>query len=101
MYITELSSGQTPPGNRKGSGKESSRSLPRSFKLAPHSGAALTYYDITKDKLYVAKSIALICQYPYVRVAQLFLDNLFRYVNFGYIKFLRLYLLLTQKYYNK
>ncbi|CAH2092083.1 unnamed protein product [Euphydryas editha] len=78
MYITELSSGQTPPGHRKGSGKESSKSLPRSFKLAPHSGAALTYYDITKDKLYVAKSIALICQYPYVRVAQLFLENLFR-----------------------
>ncbi|XP_039745826.1 DENN domain-containing protein 5B isoform X3 [Pararge aegeria] len=78
MYITELSSGQTPPGHRKGSGKESSRSLPRSFKLAPHTGAALTYYDITKDKLYVAKSIALICQYPYVRVAQLFLENLFR-----------------------
>ncbi|XP_023942763.1 DENN domain-containing protein 5B isoform X3 [Bicyclus anynana] len=78
MYITELSSGQTPPGHRKGSGKESSRSLPRSFKLAPHAGAALTYYDITKDKLYVAKSIALICQYPYVRVAQLFLENLFR-----------------------
>ncbi|CAG5055976.1 unnamed protein product [Parnassius apollo] len=78
MYITELSSGQTPPGHRKSSGKESSRSLPRSFKLAPHTGAALTYYDITKDKLYVAKSIALICQYPYVRVAQLFLENLFR-----------------------
>ncbi|XP_041972649.1 DENN domain-containing protein 5B isoform X2 [Aricia agestis] len=78
MYITELSSGQTPPGNRKSNGKESSRSLPRSFKLAPHTGAALTYYDITKDKLYVAKSIALICQYPYVRVAQLFLENLFR-----------------------
>ncbi|XP_028177390.1 DENN domain-containing protein 5B isoform X4 [Ostrinia furnacalis] len=78
MYITELSSGQTPPGHRKGTGKESSRSLPRSFKLTPHSGAALTYYDIAKDKLYVAKSIALICQYPYVRVAQLFLENLFR-----------------------
>ncbi|XP_047022963.1 DENN domain-containing protein 5B isoform X2 [Helicoverpa zea] len=78
MYITELSSGQTPPGHRKASGKESSRSLPRSFKLTPHSGAALTYYDIAKDKLYVAKSIALICQYPYVRVAQLFLENLFR-----------------------
>ncbi|KAI8440327.1 hypothetical protein MSG28_001668 [Choristoneura fumiferana] len=78
MYITELSSGQTPPGHRKSNGKESSRSLPRSFKLAPHSGAALTYYDIAKDKLYVAKSIALICQYPYVRVAQLFLENLYR-----------------------
>ncbi|XP_075973019.1 DENN domain containing pinstripe isoform X3 [Anticarsia gemmatalis] len=78
MYITELSSGQTPPGHRKAGGKESSRSLPRSFKLTPHTGAALTYYDIAKDKLYVAKSIALICQYPYVRVAQLFLENLFR-----------------------
>lgn len=80
MYITELSSGQTPPGHRKSNGKESSRSLPRSFKLAPHTGAALTYYDITKDKLYVAKSIALLCQYPFVRVAQMFLENLFRYV---------------------
>lgn len=78
MYITELSSGQTPPNYRKGSGKESSRSLPRSFKLAPHTGAALTYYDITKDKLFVAKSIALICQYPFARVAQLFLENLFK-----------------------
>ncbi|CAF4935992.1 unnamed protein product [Pieris macdunnoughi] len=78
MYITELSSGQTPPGHRKNSGKESSRSLPRSFKLSPHTGSALTYYDITKDKLYVAKSIALICQYPFIRVAQLFLENLFR-----------------------
>lgn len=78
MYITELSSGQTPPGHRKNSGKESSRSLPRSFKLTPHTGSALTYYDITKDKLYVAKSIALICQYPFIRVAQLFLENLFR-----------------------
>ncbi|XP_050672617.1 DENN domain-containing protein 5A isoform X3 [Leptidea sinapis] len=78
MYITELSSGQTPPGHRKNSVKESSRSLPRSFKLAPHTGAALTYFDITKDKLYVAKSVALICQYPFVRVAQLFLENLFR-----------------------
>ncbi|KAJ0179400.1 hypothetical protein K1T71_005112 [Dendrolimus kikuchii] len=78
MYITELSSGQTPPGHRKVSGKESSRSLPRSFKLTPHTGAALTYYDIAKDKLYVAKSIALICQYPFVRIAQLFLENLFR-----------------------
>ncbi|XP_028039187.1 DENN domain-containing protein 5B isoform X1 [Bombyx mandarina] len=78
MYITELSSGQTPPGHRKSSGKESSRSLPRSFKLTPHTGAALTYFDIAKDKLYVAKSIALICQYPFVRVAQMFLENLFR-----------------------
>lgn len=78
MYITELSSGQTPPGHRKATGKESSRSLPRSFKLAPHTGAALNYYEIAKDKLYVAKSIALICQYPYVRVSQMFLENLFR-----------------------
>ncbi|VVC91607.1 unnamed protein product [Leptidea sinapis] len=75
MYITELSSGQTPPGHRKNSVKESSRSLPRSFKLAPHTGAALTYFDITKDKLYVAKSVALICQYPFVRVAQLSLPR--------------------------
>ncbi|XP_026326340.1 DENN domain-containing protein 5A isoform X2 [Hyposmocoma kahamanoa] len=78
MYITELSSGQTPPGHRKTTGKESSRSLPRSFKLAPHTGAASNYYEIAKDKLYVAKSIALICQYPYVRVSQMFLENLFR-----------------------
>ncbi|XP_077285718.1 DENN domain containing pinstripe [Arctopsyche grandis] len=78
MYITELSSGQTPPSNRK-IVKETCRSLPRSFKLSPHvSGAAVSYYDITKDKLYVSKSIALICRHAYVRAARLFLSNLYK-----------------------
>lgn len=85
MYITELSSGQTPPSNRKLI-KETCRSLPRSFKLSPHvSGAAVSYYDIGKDKLYVSKSIALICQYPYVRTARIFLTNLYKYVSFIYL----------------
>lgn len=79
MHITELSSGQTPPGNRKVITKETCRSLPRSFKLSPHvTGAAVSYYDITKDKLYVAKSIALICQIPYVKVTEKFLFNLYK-----------------------
>lgn len=80
MYITELSSGlkirvlqstqnQTPQ----------SRSLPRHFKLTHNpTGAALTYYDISKDKLYVSKSIGIITQYPYVQAAKLFLENLYR-----------------------
>ncbi|XP_044255618.1 DENN domain-containing protein 5B [Tribolium madens] len=79
MYITELSSGlkiktiQNTP---------QSRSLPRHFKLSTHnpSGAALTYYDINKDKLFVSKSISLICQTAYVQAAKIFLENLFRCV---------------------
>ncbi|TGZ48439.1 DENN domain-containing protein 5B [Temnothorax longispinosus] len=54
MHITELSSGQngTPPTARKGQDGHNTRSLPRHFKLSAHSpGAALGYYDSTKDKL--------------------------------------------------
>jgi len=34
--------------------------------------------NISKDKLFVAKSISLICQAPYAFAAQLFLKNLYR-----------------------
>lgn len=78
MFITELSSGQTPNIRRI---KENplSRSLPRHFKIAAHSPAsALSYFDIAKDKLYVAKSLGLVCQTAYAHVAELFLRNLYK-----------------------
>lgn len=85
MFITELSSGPTSPaasphaGMRRVRESPVSRSLPRHFKLAAHTpAAALSYYDIAKDKLYVAKSISLVCQVAYAHVAKLFLTNLYK-----------------------
>lgn len=79
MFITELSNGQTSPGLRQVKESPVSRSLPRHFKLASHTPAsAVSYYDITKDKLYVAKSISLVCQVAYAHVAQLFLTNIYK-----------------------
>ncbi|XP_076249872.1 DENN domain containing pinstripe isoform X2 [Calliopsis andreniformis] len=83
MHITELSSGQngTPPTGRKGQDGHNTRSLPRHFKLSAHSpGAALRYYDSTKDKLLVTKSISLLCQQPYLHAARTFLTNLYKCV---------------------
>ncbi|XP_017883207.1 DENN domain-containing protein 5B isoform X2 [Ceratina calcarata] len=83
MHITELSSGQngTPPTVRKGQDGHNTRSLPRHFKLSAHSpGAALGYYDSTKDKLLVTKSISLLCQQPYLHAARTFLTNLYKCV---------------------
>jgi hypothetical protein len=81
MYITELSSGLKVKAiqNAQNQGPQS-RSLPRHFKLSTHnpSGAALTYYDISKDKLFVSKSINIISQSAYVQAAKIFLENLFR-----------------------
>ncbi|KAK9752529.1 dDENN domain [Popillia japonica] len=79
MYVTELSSGikvkviqaQTPQ----------SRSLPRHFKLStPGPGGVLTYYDISKDRLFVSKSIGIICQVANVQAAKIFLENLYKCV---------------------
>lgn len=79
MFITELSNGQSISGLRRVKESPVSRSLPRHFKLAAHTPAsALSYYDITKDKLYVAKSITLVCQVAYAHVAELFLTNLYK-----------------------
>ncbi|XP_067212616.1 DENN domain-containing protein 5B isoform X1 [Linepithema humile] len=81
MHITELSSGQngTPPTVRKGQDGHNTRSLPRHFKLSAHSpSAALGYYDYTKDKLLVTKSISLLCQQPYLYAAKTFLTNLYK-----------------------
>ncbi|XP_031781796.1 DENN domain-containing protein 5A isoform X2 [Nasonia vitripennis] len=85
MFITELSSGQngTPPQARKGQAQDvhNTRSLPRHFKISAHSpAAALAYYDSTKDKLLVTKSISLICQQPYLYAAKMFLTNLYKCV---------------------
>ncbi|XP_012286548.1 DENN domain-containing protein 5B isoform X3 [Orussus abietinus] len=83
MHITELSSGQngTPPVPRRGQDGHNTRSLPRHFKLSAHSpGAAMGYYDSTKDKLFVTKSISLLCQQPYLHAARTFLGNLYKCV---------------------
>nr|XP_023011948.1 DENN domain-containing protein 5B [Leptinotarsa decemlineata] len=82
MYITELSSGlkSRPLPNCQTQGPQS-RSLPRYFKLSQNpNGAALMYYDISKDKLFVSKSIGLISRQTYVHAAKTFLENLYRCV---------------------
>lgn len=80
MFITELSSRQNgPTPMQRVKDTPASRSLPRHFKLATQSPAtALSYYDITKDKLFVAKGITLICQQAYATAAEIFLRNIFK-----------------------
>lgn len=84
MYITELSSGSRKPVLNNQNQMPQSRSLPRHFKLNPHNptGAALQYYDISRDKLFVSKSIAILCRSAYVQAAKIFLENLYRFVIF-------------------
>ncbi|KAK3861289.1 hypothetical protein Pcinc_032720 [Petrolisthes cinctipes] len=80
VYLTEMSSchGQPPPGTPTNT--RETRSLPRQFRLSsPKSPAALHFYDITKDQLYVTKCIALVGQHPYVTAAQSFLTELYRF----------------------
>lgn len=83
MYVTELSSNlkEKPLHTQHLQGPQS-RSLPKHFKLSTPSGGgvALQYYDISKDKLFVCKSIAIVCQIAYVQAAKIFLENLYRYV---------------------
>ncbi|XP_069674606.1 DENN domain-containing protein 5B isoform X2 [Periplaneta americana] len=88
MHLTELSSSHIGSGSRRsraaglGHDAHNTRSLPRHFKLSTHQqGAAQSYYDTTKDTLYVSKSIALICQLPYVYAARKFLSGLHRLVS--------------------
>ncbi|XP_067645508.1 DENN domain-containing protein 5B isoform X3 [Eurosta solidaginis] len=79
MFITELSSGQQTHSLNRIRESPVSRSLPRHFKVAGQSPqSAQSYYEITKDKLFVAKSISLICQVPYAFAAQMFLKNLYK-----------------------
>jgi hypothetical protein len=85
MHLTELSSSRVGSRSRQshsaglGHDAHNTRSLPRHFKLSTHQqGAAQSYYDAVKDTLYVCKSIALICQLPYVYAARKFLAGLHR-----------------------
>uniref|UniRef100_A0A336KT57 CSON010862 protein n=1 Tax=Culicoides sonorensis TaxID=179676 RepID=A0A336KT57_CULSO len=81
MFITELSSGQTPPSLRRireNEGNGVSKSLPRHFKIVNNSQSAQSYYDITKDKLYVTKAISLVCQTAFATAAEIFLTNLYK-----------------------
>jgi hypothetical protein len=85
MHLTELSSSRVSSSGRQGLSAGlghdayNTRSLPRHFKLSTHQqGAAQSYYDAVKDTLYVSKSVALICQLPYVYAAYKFLAGLHR-----------------------
>lgn len=79
MFMTELSNGQSSPNVQRVKDGPVCRSLPRHFKLAANTPAsALSYYKINKDKLYVAKSISLLCQVAYPHVAEIFLRNLYK-----------------------
>lgn len=81
MFITELSSGQTPPSLRRireNEGNGVSKSLPRHFKIVNNSQSAQSYYDITKDKLFVTRAISLVCQTAFATAAEIFLTNLYK-----------------------
>ncbi|XP_014240882.1 DENN domain-containing protein 5B isoform X2 [Cimex lectularius] len=82
MHLTELSSGRskrTPDQNIRSLPRQfNSRSLPRHFKLSAHTAAAQSYYDLSKDTLYVTKCIALISQHQFVHAQQSFLASLHR-----------------------
>ena len=63
--------------------ENNTRSLPRHFKLAAQkqqssSLTAQSFYDASKDKLYVTKAIALICPLPYVHATRYFLTGLYK-----------------------
>ncbi|CAL8078926.1 unnamed protein product [Orchesella dallaii] len=63
--------------------ENNTRSLPRHFKLAAHKQQSIltqSFYDSSKDTLYVTKAIALICPLPYVQAAQRFLTGIFKYL---------------------
>uniref|UniRef100_A0A1Y1MV99 UDENN domain-containing protein n=1 Tax=Photinus pyralis TaxID=7054 RepID=A0A1Y1MV99_PHOPY len=79
MYVTELSSCLKIKAVQEIQNGPQTRSLPKHFKLSNNPiGTALGYYDITKDKLFVSKSIAILTQIPYVHASKLFLENLYR-----------------------
>ncbi|KAL1509617.1 hypothetical protein ABEB36_004327 [Hypothenemus hampei] len=79
MYVTELSSGSKNRCVQVQNQTPQSRSLPKHFKLNAHNpnGTLFNYYDI-KDKLFVSKSIGIICQRAYVQASKMFLENLYR-----------------------
>ncbi|KAG7172904.1 DENN domain-containing protein 5A-like, partial [Homarus americanus] len=80
VYLTEMSSSHAKASSGATPNSRDTRSLPRQFRLsAPKSPAALHFYDITKDQLYVAKCIALVGQHPYVYAARKFLKGLYRF----------------------
>ncbi|XP_066966304.1 DENN domain-containing protein 5B isoform X2 [Macrobrachium rosenbergii] len=79
VYLTEMSSSHAKASSGATPSRDT-RSLPRQFRLsAPKSPAALHFYDITKDQLFVTKCIALVGQHPYVLSARKFLKGLYRF----------------------
>ncbi|XP_050714063.1 DENN domain-containing protein 5B-like isoform X2 [Eriocheir sinensis] len=80
VYLTEMSSSHAKGTSGTPTNTRDTRSLPRQFRLSsPKSPAALHFYDITKDQLYVTKCIALVGQHPYVYAGRKFLTELYRF----------------------
>ncbi|CAL4110696.1 unnamed protein product, partial [Meganyctiphanes norvegica] len=80
VYLTEMSSQAAKAASGQTTDPRDTRSLPRQFRLSsPKSPAALHFYDITKDQLYVAKCIALVGQNSTVSPAKKFLQGLYRF----------------------
>lgn len=81
MHLTELSSGDSTGTSKRQKFTQldhNTQSLPRHFKLSSQqSRSALSYYDFTKDTLYVCKSIALVSQHAYVQAPCQFLNSLY------------------------
>ncbi|KAF5302317.1 hypothetical protein FQA39_LY10356 [Lamprigera yunnana] len=80
MYVTELSSCLKVKAVQEIQMQgPQTRSLPKHFKLTSNpGGTSLAYYDISKDKLFVSKSIGIITRTPYVHASKIFLENLYR-----------------------
>ncbi|XP_046395461.1 DENN domain-containing protein 5B isoform X2 [Ischnura elegans] len=89
MHATEVASKRSVPAERGSKSRRGSshttRSLPRHFKLSvaeqelDASSATQMEYDAAQDSLYASKSIALVCQLPYVRAAKKFLTGLYKH----------------------
>ena len=75
MHLAEVSGGQKKGANAN----YNTRSLPRHFKMMSQQLSLQSYYDVSKDILYVTKCIVLISQYPYVHASFRFLYSLYRY----------------------
>lgn len=78
MYITDITNKHSSKQTCK-TYTSTSKSLPRQLKIGnPAHISDTSFYDINKDKLFVSKSISLICQFPYVFVSKIFLNNLYK-----------------------
>lgn len=73
MHLTEVSAGSKQKINYN------TRSLPRHFKIMSQQfNLVQSYYDVSKDTLYVSKCIVLMSQHAYMYANFQFLSGLYR-----------------------